>query len=349
MTESNEHPESTTEISADEVPISSRQRLLPLLVLCVLTMGVGFYFALQPRHEEPSTQRAQIEAQLTALEAQARIDVDSLGEVKPVNTPVLLGYSDAKLAGRHYLLVQSNRVTEPVNEPGSKVVMSFLASPEKRGEDSAAHRFSLDEVSLRIASPEAQEPLGVAITEQLEKSLETLSFTLSRQPMGATRGVTWQGRVNTQLRPVAALISSGLHVLAPVMPRTPVVSDEPWHYEVRLPGVEHDSMTMFGKLAFTSVLVGTVVTEEGAVLHVLSQKVRLDGSGEVKQGRALDYKLVGEGEGVVFFDQTSGRIQRHTVTLDTRLVLDDGTEDKPVRVQTAYLFALSAASPEVGE
>lgn len=332
--------------AVQEVPITSRQRLLPLLVLCVVMMGVGFYFALGPAPTTDSTQSEDIATEMALWEQEARYDLESLGEVDAVTAPVTLAYTDALPSAWRYVLKQSSAASAPVEVEGSSTLLTFETQPLEL-DDAWSHQVGFDRVMLRITSPE-QAPLGEPVTDQLRKAISSSTLRITMQEMGALEEMLWQNRVNTQVKPVLAIMESAIALLSPVMPRTPVQQGESWYYDVILPGVERDAMTLLGRVNVITTLQGTIKGPQDEVLHVLTQKLKVSSRGELSGENPLSYEVSGEGEGIVLFDAKRGETRRYSMEFGTMLRVT-GEGDAPVEVTSTYLFARSPATPEVGE
>lgn len=352
-------PEEATYLDepVQEVPITSRQRLLPLLALCALTMGVGGYFALRkPAPSAPSDRAEQWEA----LHKEASLDLESLGEIGDVSGPVMLAYSHGIEPAQRYHFTQRSESGEEgaATTPGARSMMSFVGSHELRDvkEDPPrkdwGYTMSLSEVKIRIESPESVrgEPpvvLGEQVTDQLQKTIAASTLDVSRKETGAIGELSWRNRINKQVRPAMSLIQGGITLLAPVMPRERIVQGDTWYYDVELSGIEHEAMTFKGRVKVAATLRGVMTDARGRELHVIAQTLNVTSEG-VTQG-ALKHTLIGEGSGVVLFDQEAGTVQRHRVELKTLLRLDVPGDDPTTNVESYYTFARSSSSPEVGE
>ena len=320
--------------SETTVPITSRPGLVPIFTLCLLVMGVGFYFALQRSSEAgaltTSSQEQELASQWSNMAQPSAFATLATRSVHALDQPVSLPPLDMTSAPSYaYTLVQElDAMSEAPaqgsgREPGVRTLLSFQAAFSPASQE-RTRDVRLDDISLAILS--SHDPFATRLTDQLAARLDGSSLELFVHRTGVPERVIWNDGPHLKLEPLLKLLESGVMLLSVSLPSRPVMAQEPWHYTIPLTGLEVEGVKFDGKLAVEASLRGNT-SEDQSGAQLISQKfeVRLQGSvpGEI-DGEAVSmiYQLEGEGEGALLLDPRSGLVTEQEMRLKLELGLD---------------------------
>ena len=324
------HPPPSTTASP-----AKRQALSPLFALATAMMGVGFWAATSLR--APGQELIPAPPALQELLSDLPTALDRGGE------PVLLAWGPPSALS--YQLVQ--RAARPgLGDQPSQVqtILQWTTTPQPRGdgpEGQTALTFS--QVRAHLSDPSTQTPLAPEMAAQIEQVLHEARASMTRQPHGPITSYAWTSNTNPQLDPTLRVIEDAQRLLSPHMRRDQVRPGDVWSYDLPWAGQLNDNgVTATGGLKIDNTFSGWI-TEQGLTLAVIKQRLTIDGKLAL-QGKEAD--ITGDGDGIVYFEPSSGRLHKHVLRLAQRWQLGESTQQV-----TLELLAQPprSAAPEAGQ
>ena len=336
----------------EERPIVKRQRLAPLLLACLATMGIGFYAALSGQHGSGAPAR---DAAAIAEEIEAHLAAPALPASLHSDLPAQALRARFAPSGRYrYALGQQNRRLDSQGGAfeGVATWVSVIAQVTRRegaGSDkefakSRAYEVAFERPTIAVMSREPGVDLparGDQTLQGLEQAWEGTRLTLERFESGAIKRIDWlaSARPNAATRARHMVLEDHIRLTTLVTPQGEMRPGEPWSYRVDLAGREVEGASLSGGFRGRGEWLGdaTIQAPEGELrVHVIAIKAELSaaGSAEHEEG-AIRYELSGGGRGVALIDVERGELYRHALTLETTLEVEQGAHKKARQESTS--------------
>ncbi len=342
-----------TDVSPDEIQeIEDRQSILPLLIMGLLLVGVGFYAVLRPGAAAQDQEKARWE--WSHIQGQLPRDLSVATDTAPQ-----LAYALPHAQRRTYRLRQvSERVVSgeaSVDALPVETLMRFdvVFEPgdadltEELGDEvtTATLRFAKPRVALRRLEREA---VGRDVAAQLEHLLGGAEAAMGVTPHGRVKAFTWRSALNPQVRPTLELIEDAITLLLPRFPTMAVNPGEQWEYEVPFVGAPLGAKaSLEGGMIVEATYTGEAVLDEVPVA-VGTHRLTVESSGVVtpfeEDGEdAISYTIEGSGDGAFAFNHDIGVLHSYEVALEvtTTVVVGDG---EPVVQRVRYELATEEAT-----
>lgn len=310
---------------------SYRQPLLPLFALAGLTMAVGFYAAYKtPAPAQPEDLQPADALSLTVTPPEGI-------ELPP--EPVMLAHKLTEPRTHQYRLQQESQRQGADASKNSPAIQTTISFRRTLSEDSSTkrHSASFEQVHFRV-SQVGQSPTAGEMTSQLEQVIAQTKASMQLQPHGELGEYRWDSKSNPELAPSLRLIQDAQQLLWPRFRREAVRPQDVWSYDLPLAGQLNDNgLTAKGALKVDNTFLGFVQREQGR-FAVVSQQLSLEGQLNAGPQQA---PLQGKGQGLLFFDATSGQVWRYNIVLSLGRKHDAATQSTTLR--------LSLSTPEAGK
>lgn len=317
--------ESSHEEELQETPITSRPGLVPLFILCVLTMGVGFFFAMQRNSSLSDIEVRQDDARAdTVWSAKVALEEGAPLELSSVPVPVQQSLDHAvwgEYRFEQYNQMTSSQDTQDASQDAVHTTLSFGVDWRefKSGEGLLGmiknSRFQVDS---------GKQQLNEQLLRQVQERLNKVTMTATYHSAGVVDRLSFDADVPPMMAPVLKLVEGGVVLLSTSLPDKPVLPGASWTYSVPLAGMEVDTMTMTGQVDVTATFKGVLRKDDGQEIQIISQVLTVSLSGATRDAKVPEqtYSLTGQGHGLLQLDVESKLPLEHGMVLDTVLVVE---------------------------
>ncbi|QDG49841.1 hypothetical protein FIV42_03525 [Persicimonas caeni] len=314
------------------------QRLLPLFVIALALMGVGFYLALEPQDDvDVAGGERPVLSDMRPLEiADEAVDA----EVAPVEL-VLAPFESRPV---ELTLRQKSRREGAGDDTGVMQTVIELglheevdAAEEGRFDQKGVLAIdrSYDRAQAEVTAGDGQT-IGTGITSQVEELLRGSVTRMFVTKHGEPVDFEWREVPNPQARRMLYLVRDAQTFLTPRFFNGDVNPGDTWSYKRPMMVEEPKAgVSAEGEVTIDNRFVGVIEDGERRI-GVVRQTLRASAEGKLDADEAkADFSLEGEGAGVVLVAIGEGKTLAADIDLERKLTVDAG--DEPV-VYTSEIF-----------